>query len=401
MVAVQNIKISRESATLLLHATIIIIAGLSTVLRPSIESKITLFRVLLPFLFLGFFMVNFKKAVNLSVLIIAFISYSLLVSYLGKYHEFSLVYNLYYITVFFFYFYCREIARTCNPESIYTILVYIYKTILVLAYLQFFFGGVYFNTQDRLPAVNIFFWNENELSAVITIFSPLFFLKSKSIFKYLWLFAAIYLIHYNDAKLALLSLIVFFGGYFIIKFKIFKMRYIGLFFLAAFGIIVLFFIREYTIQGKFTIEYFLSRLANGLWTQQPLEHIGTFNSRSNAIILGVRDFMNSYFLGVGPGNSLLMLEQVVIPGQEKFSALSMHNFTLQIVTEMGVFGLGILGFFVIKVKQAAKNSKYPMNLVFLFFISSLISITLLSGAWSNYFYLFILFYAVDFFGKNV
>ena len=401
MAVASGIKVSKERAIFIMHAAIIIIAGLSTILRTSVESNITLFRVLLPFLFLGFFVVNTKKAINLSVVIIAFLIYSLVVSYVGKYHSFSIIFNLYYITVFFFYFYCEEVVRSCKPESIYTLLVYIYKTMIVLAYLQLLFGGVYFNTQDRLPAVNIFFWNENELSAVIAIFSPLFFLKSKSMFKYFWLIAAVYMILHNDAKLALLSLIVFFGGYLVIKFKIFKIRYIGFIFLGVLSLILLFFLREYSIQGKFTIEYFLSRLVNGVWTQQPLEHIGTFNSRSNAIILGVRDFVNSYFLGIGPGNSLLMIDEIVVPGNEKYSALSMHNFTLQIITEMGVFGLGVIGFFALKVNQAAKRSNYPVNLVFLFFISSLISITLLSGAWANYFYLFILFYAVDFFGKNV
>lgn len=401
MAVASSIKISKEKATFIIHAAILIIAGLSTILRPSIESNITLFRVVLPFLFLGFFVVNTKKAITLSVVIIVFLIYSLMVSLAGKYHAFSVVFNLYYITVFFFYFYCEEVVRSCKPESIHRLLVYIYKTIIVLAYIQLFFGGVYFNTQDRLPAVNIFFWNENELSAVIAIFTPLFFLKSKSNFKYFWLAAAIYMILYNDAKLALLSLIVFFGGYLIIKFKVFKIRYIGFIFLGALSLILLFFLREYSIQGKYTIEYFLSRLANGVWTQQPLEHIGTFNSRSNAIILGVRDLLDSYFLGIGPGNSLLMIKEIVVPGTERYSALSMHNFTLQIITEMGIFGIGIIGFFILKVNQAAKRSYYPVNLVFLFFISSLISITLLSGAWSNYFYLFILFYAVDFFGKNV
>ena len=327
MAVASGIKVSKERAIFIMHAAIIIIAGLSTILRTSVESNITLFRVLLPFLFLGFFVVNTKKAINLSVVIIAFLIYSLVVSYVGKYHSFSIIFNLYYITVFFFYFYCEEVVRSCKPESIYTLLVYIYKTMIVLAYLQLLFGGVYFNTQDRLPAVNIFFWNENELSAVIAIFSPLFFLKSKSMFKYFWLIAAVYMILHNDAKLALLSLIVFFGGYLVIKFKIFKIRYIGFIFLGVLSLILLFFLREYSIQGKFTIEYFLSRLVNGVWTQQPLEHIGTFNSRSNAIILGVRDFVNSYFLGIGPGNSLLMIDEIVVPGNEKYSALSMHNFT--------------------------------------------------------------------------
>jgi O-antigen ligase len=219
--------------------------------------------------------------------------------------------------------------------------------------------------------------------------------------KYLWIFAAIYLIVFNDAKLAFLSLIVFFGGYFLLKFKLFKIRYLGFLVLGILGVATLYFAREYSIQGKYTIEYFISRLVDNIISQQPLEHIGTFNARSNAVILGIKELLNSYLLGIGPGNSDIMIDEIVVPGTEEYTALSMHNFTLQIVTEMGLFGLGMLAVFYLKVKQAGIKSKYPMNLVLIFFISCVISITLLSGAWSNYFYLFILIYSVDFFGKNV
>ena len=386
-----NIKISKARAATIVHFTILAIAGLSTILRPSIESKITLFRILLPFLFITFFLVNTKRAVKLSVVLVVFLLYSLIASYVSRFHAFNINFNLYYITVFFFYFYYKEALKACNPENLYLILTFVFKAIIILSFVQVFFGGVYINTQDRLPAVNIFFWNENELSSVLAIFSPLFFLKTKNIFKYVWLSAAIYLMAYNDAKLAILSLIVFFGGYFIVKIELFKIKYIGFVFMGVMALLVLFFFREYSIQGKYTIEYFTSRLVENLWLQEPLEHIGTFNSRSNAVILGVKEFFRSYLLGIGPGNSLTMMKEIVVPGTERYAALSMHNFTLQLVTEMGLFGLGMIGLFFLKIKQAANMSKYPTNLVFIFFISCVISITLLSGAWSNYFYLFILY----------
>ena len=277
-------------------------------------------------------------------------TYSLIASFVSRFHVFNIDFNLYYITVFFFYFYYKEALRACNPQNLYTILTLVFKVIIILSFVQIFFG---------------------------------------------------YLMAYNDAKLAILSLIVFFGGYFIIKIQLFKIRYIGFIFIGIIGLLVLFLFREYSIQGKYTIEYFSSRLLKHLWLQEPLEHIGTFNSRSNAVILGVKEFFRSYLLGIGPGNSLTMMKEIVVPGTERYSALSMHNFTLQLVTEMGLFGLGMIGLFFLKIKQAAHMSRYPANLVFIFFISCLISITLLSGAWSNYFYLFILFYAVDFFKKNV
>lgn len=395
LIRIDKIKLAR-----IVHFTIVTIAGMSTVLRPSIESKLTLFRILLPFIFLWLFVANPRRAFKLLGIIGVFICYSILVSYISRFHAFNLVFSLYYITLFVYYFYYKEILRICGAQSIYTYLLFLFKSLILLGWIQFFFGGVYFNTIE-IPAVNIFFWTENEYSAVLAIFVPLFFLKEKHFVKYLWIFAASYLIVFNDAKLAFISLIVFFGGYFLIKFKLFKIRYLGFLVLGILGVATLYFAREYSIQGKYTIEYLISRLADNIITQQPLEHIGTFNARSNAVILGIKELLNSYLLGIGPGNSDIMMAEIVVPGTEEYTALSMHNFTLQVVTEMGLFGIGMLVVFYLKVEKAGIKSKYPMNLVLIFYISSVISITLLSGAWSNYFYLFILIYSVDFFGKNV
>lgn len=396
-----RIRIDKDKLAGMVHFTIVTIAGMSTILRPSIESKLTLFRILLPFIFLWLFVANPRRALKLVGIIGVFICYSILVSYVARFHTFSVVFNLYYITVFVYYFYYKEILRICGAQSIYSYLSFLFKTLIILGLIQYFFGGVYFNTVSRLPAVHIFFWTENEYSSVLAILVPLFFLKEKNYAKYLWIFAAIYLIAFDDAKLAFLSLIVFFGGYFLIKFKLFRIRYLGFLILGILGAATLYFAREYSIQEKYTVEYFISRLVENTIALEPLEHIGTFNARSNAVILGIKELLNSYLLGIGPGNSLIMMEEIVVPGTEEYTALSMHNFTLQLVTEMGLFGIGMLAVFYLKVKQAGVNSKFPMNLVLIFYISSIISITLLSGPWSNYFYLFILIYSVDFFGKNV
>jgi len=395
-----RIRINKAKLAGLVHFTVVTIAGMSTVLRPSIESKLTLFRVLLPFIFLWLFVANPRRALKLIGIIGVFVCYSLLVSYASRFHNFSVVFNLYYITLFVFYFYYKEVLRICGAQSIYSYLSGLFKVLIILGYIQYFFGGVYFNTLET-PAVNIFFWTENEYSAVLAIFVPLYFLKEKHYAKYVWIFAATYLIVFNDAKLAFLSLIVFFAGYLLIKFKLFKIRYLGFLVLGILGVAILYFAREYSIQGKYTIEYFISRLVDNVIAQQTLEHIGTFNARSNAVILGIKELLNSYLLGIGPGNSDIMMAEIVVPGTEAFTALSMHNFTLQIVTEMGLLGMGLLVVFYLKIEQAGLKSEYPMNLVLIFFISCIISVTLLSGAWSNYFYLFILIYGIDFFRKNV
>lgn len=397
----QTLRISKKWLAGNLHLAIITIAGLSTILRPSIESKVTLFRVLLPFLFCWLFVTNTRRALKLSLIISVFLVYSFIVSSLGRFHTFNITFNLYYITLFFFYFYYKEILKIIGAVRIYDYLSVLFKILIILGLIQLLFGGVYVNTISRYPAVHIFFWTENEYSAVLAIFVPLYFLREKGLLKFIWISLAIFLIAYDDAKLALLSLIVFFGGYGLMTLKIFNLKYLGFIVLGFIGALVLFFLRNYSVHGIYTVEYIISRLLNNLITQQPLEHLGTFNARSNAVILGVKEFVNSFLLGIGPGNSVKMMKEIVVPGTEEFTALSMHNFTLQLVTEMGIFGLAMHYIFFRKVELAALKSKYSLNLVFVFFVSCVISITLLSGAWANYFYLFILVYSIDFFKHNV
>lgn len=397
-----NLKISSERIERLIHFSIIAIAGLSTVLRPSADSKLTLFRIILPALFLWLFMVNTKRGLKFTGIAFFFLLYSGIVSYLSRFDAFSIVFNLYYVTTIFFYFYYKEALKKLGATEIYGFLEWVYKVLIVLGFVQLIFGGVYFNTQNRLPAINIFFWNENEFSSVLAIFTPLFFLSRKSVLKYLWILLAAYLIVYNDAKLALLSMTIFFLGYLVLKFRLFRFRYVGLTILSILALFALFFIRNFIIEGNYTVGFFISRLVEHVFSQEPLEHIGSFNSRTNAVVLGIKEFIDSYFLGIGPGNSLLMMDEVVIPGMEAYGALSMHNFTLQIITEIGLLGLFFMYVFYLKVKSSAQaTTKYSRNLIYIFYLSCIVSITLLSGAWSNYFYLFILFYSIDFFRYDV
>jgi hypothetical protein len=193
---------------------------------------------------------------------------------------------------------------------------------------------------------------------------------------------------------------VFFGGYYAMKFRLFRIKYLGFALLALMGVIGLLIFKDYNIQGKFTVELLLSNFIENLKDLRPLEHIGSFNSRINAIILGTRELFGSFFFGIGPGNSLLMMSEVVQPGMDRYAALSMHNITYQIITETGIFGIITLGYFLYQIVQAANVSKISANLIWLFYLCCIISVTLLSAAWSNYFYLFILFFSLEFFKNN-
>lgn len=393
-----NYKILRRY----IYLAIIIIAGLSTVLRPSINSNITLIRVLLPIIFIDFFVRKPKKGIEFLSIILILLLYSLFVSYLvSRFHTFSVVFFFYYTTVIFFYYYSEDLIQKVSVHHVYVFLKNLFKILIVLGFFQLYFGGVYINTQDRLPAVNTFFWNENEYSSIFSIFIPLFFLKESNWLKYFWIGSALVLMIHNDAKLALIATFLFFGGFLMTKFKIFKFKYVGLALLALFLIILLYLGRDYDIQGKYTINVFLTGLYEHIMALETFRHIGSFNARSNAIILGIKEFIHSWFLGIGPGNSLLMMKEIVIPGTEHWTALSMHNFVMQVITEIGVLGITLLLAVYFRVQKAVnRNTVFPSNIIILYYASSIISISLLSGPWSNYFFLFIFYFSIFFFESN-
>ena len=172
-----NIQISKNTVISYIYLSIIVIAGLSTILRPAINSKITLFRVLLPFLILFFIAIKPKKGVHFLLILLLLLVYSIFISlFISRFETFSFIFFFYYSVVIFFYFFSEELIKTVTVIRTYRFLKNLFKVLIILGYLQYFFDGIYFNTQDRLPAVNVFFWNENEYSSVLAVFIPLFFL---------------------------------------------------------------------------------------------------------------------------------------------------------------------------------------------------------------------------------
>jgi len=385
-----------------IHLVIFTIAGLSTILRPSIESKITLFRVLLPFLVLLLLIINKRKFINFFILSSTFVLYAIIVSYISVFQTVNTPFILYYVTLFFLFFYSSAVFKKYDKIEIFSYFKGLYICLLVLGFTQYFFGGVYFNTQDRLPAINIFFWNENDYSAVLTLLTCFYFIVVNNKLKYILLFCSLFLIVHNDAKMAVIALMLFFLGSIMLKIKLsrkLKLGFMGFVLIAA---ITAYFLKDYRIQGGYSISTIVENLVERIYTQEILLHLGSFNSRSNAIILGVGNFFNSFGLGIGPGNSILMMTEIVIPGTERWAAKSMHNFIFQIITEAGVFGITLLLAIYFKIRKIIKrNTDYSKGVLIVYFLSIIITITILSGgAWSNYFFFLVLFFSIEFFNQK-
>lgn len=82
---------------------------------------------------------------------------------------------------------------------------------------------------------------------------------------------------------------------------------------------------------------------------------GSILNRVNAAIYGVRALIKSNFLGIGIGNTIVLLEQ---PGTTLVSAKSLHNYPIQFLAENGLIALVIyMTIIFIFLKKLFSNNK--------------------------------------------
>ena len=397
--------ISKLKVKKIILLLVVVIAGLSTVLRPSIDSSLTLFRIILPIVMAYIAMKRPRQFFVFFIASLILSAYSIFVSvYMSRYGSFDIVFIFYYIIILFFFIYVDYVNEIVGTATVYKFLKYLFFTFLILAYIQLFFGGQYPNTIDRKFAVNIFFWNENEFSATLGILLLIFFLKEKkTVLTYLIMLLAFHLILYNGARLVIMAIAIFMFGYYYFKIPVFRVKYFGVITLICTLFFILLYTKNITVFEGTTVKDLVFYPFEHLINLDPVINIGSINGRLNAIIFGTMELKDSFFLGIGPGNSLKMMYSKV-PSEQLggMATYSMHNFVYQIITEIGILGLIFL-FFLVRyiIKNIKKNEVYPKMIIVFFYISFTIIISILSGAFANYFCIFAFYYSIHFFRDNV
>ena len=123
---------------------------------------------------------------------------------------------------------------------------------------------------------------------------------------------------------------------------------------------------------------------------------GSLVDRTNVIIFGLIELKNTFFLGIGWGNSILMLEK---PQYYLMTAKSMHNIIAQFLTEFGIVAIVVYGIIVRNMWKGLKRvrlaSIYILKITFVIsfiFISSQSSVGILSNyyMWISVFYVIFL-----------
>ena len=192
---------------------VIIVAYLNTILIVIPGTSWTVFRLIIPFLILAYFRkysADLIKFFSFSVFLLIYVYF---ISFLpiNRFQNFDLIFSLHYVLVPFCFLIIKFFINSVGLTYLYRVFRNIHVVMLILGLFQFMLGGVYPNTQNRSPMINIFFWNENEFSATLAVFLPLFFLTEKKVlFKFLVTAVTLFFIAYSDARLLIIGLVLFF-----------------------------------------------------------------------------------------------------------------------------------------------------------------------------------------------
>jgi len=375
---------------------ILIFGYLNAVLRVSPESKFTLFRLLIPVILVYTFFDSFLKFRKFYIILLTLLIYGLINSlFISKWHSFNFTYFLHYATLLLLFFLVKVYSNKIGLHIFYKHLKYFYIFMVIMGFLQILTRIPWPNVEIR-EAPNIFFSVENDFAAALAIFLPFLVIDKtgNKYFNWLLAFAGVYIIIISEARIALISLVLFF---LLILWDQFKL--IGstiLIILICFGINL---INEINLGGNNLLELFID----------PIEHIinlkpynlgSSISDRTDAIIYGIISYKETWGFGIGPGNTSANLFKD--SEYSMISAESMHNFFAQIVVEYGwltIVGLVLILFYLKKIRS---KDIFENNNAFKFYIFSAIltSLSQSEGLFSNYFFFVTLYFSIFYFNRK-
>lgn len=325
---------------------LLLTAIFNAVLRVSQESSWTLFRVLIPFVIL------FLNAFNKKVFGL-FTKYSLILIVIAVLQNFILKTWLYphihSISFSHLFSFCIHYISIFLVAALVYCLVLLYKgrffieiinhlsnivKIILFVYVFYLFTG-------QQPADFRLFGNINDFGCVLNGSILIILFDSKTRRKYLYLALILVLLFYNDSKLSLFGGILEIGLYTIYDFsnrfiyakKLFLYAFIGMGVL----LILLFFtssisINGYSVRDLFLIPY--TQISEGIYFPQSSE---SYTYRTNSIIGITEIFKTTKGVGIGPGNTSLILK-VLMPdpdGSLGEESVSSHIWWYEVMADIG------------------------------------------------------------------
>lgn len=265
-------------------------------------------------------------------------------------------------------------------KRLYVVTWQLFIFILVAAYAEMLFGFNWPNIQER-QAAQVFFWNENDLSAALLVFSAFSLCVLRRLRYSLFVcVASFFIMIFNDSKAALLGLLFIFLARLLYGSRCYErfktdarvvVNIVSLFVMLVFVLLASVMPIE-VYGGQWVLGDMIKEAVNGVVNVEYTALLtGSPADRLNASILGFSELIRSYGLGVGIGGG-----EVAIEKQKEFfgNAKSLHNFALQLVVEFGMFFL-ILGLaaFLMWRQRVDHKERWRLNLIVMSIVFSGVS----------------------------
>lgn len=227
-----------------------------------------------------------------------------------------------------------------------------YCILVVVLLAQSRLGFILPNTDDRHPAVNGWYWNENDASLALSAF--LFLSLWYGTRRYLIPFhiAAVYLMNLNGSRVTIAAI----GLYLVVIYltKSDKKGWIKFLDITVIVSIILALLFYFNFANFNRVLFFsqIEPLLNLVTLTEYQNPLGSIEWRTQVSILGIKDLIKSYFMGTGAGSTISVIDENYYLGD---NIQSMHNLFLQMFVELGLVLSSII---LIYVKK-----KSPLNII--------------------------------------
>lgn len=327
---------------------ILFTAVFNAVLRISSESSLTAFRLLIPVSFILIYTISKKTFSFLIKGSILFLLLASLQNFITKEFFYPQVgtinyshlfeYCIHYISIFVVVA-LVHCLRVINGE------VFFIKLINYLSWLVKFILLIYipYILTGHRPENFLVFGNINDLGCILTggILVILFDTVTKKGFKFVYIFLLLSLLYYNDSKLAMFGGILEVFLYYILQFskKVRDLKRTVSIVLISIGVVIVvsvfsssFEINGYSVRNMVLGPYY--QIVEGVYFPHSSQ---SFTFRTNNIVGIIEILKSSWGVGVGPGNTSLILKYLIPDpdGIIRQDYVASHIWWFEIMADLG------------------------------------------------------------------
>ena len=345
---------------------LLIIAYLNAVLRPSMKNPVTAFRLLLPFAWIAIFNISRQTLARMFAIFSGITCLSFFQYYLAKEFFFPEVstFSIPHLIEFLYHILC-----IVTVVGIVVSLRYIYQENFNSAIIKFGANfckvfvvlGLIYSAAGGNPIEFHIFGNVNNFGCVVAVGIILYLFDGAKRFlsKIIWISLSMALLLYNDSKMAFLGAVMAIGLFLIVIFS--KMtnsimrRFLTILLLFIGIVIVVFLINSEILINGYSLRGMTIEPTRRILSGEYYSYISTSQTfRANVIIAILLVLQNSFLLGVGVGNTGLII-RTMVPDPDmilrQYLEVSSHIWWLE---EMADFGLIVIILFLIGYLKAWK-----------------------------------------------